>query len=79
MTTPQQPELRRKGHSPADPKARKRFEDATLPPAQEQSGPIPEENQPGHHPEHEQDQPDLDDVAGKLGINMADDARRPPS
>jgi len=68
MATPQPPELRRSSHSAADPKARKAFGDVTLPSPDERSGPIPEENQPGHHPDHEQDQPDLDAVAEKLGI-----------
>ena len=31
-------------------------------------GPVPEDNQPGHHPEHEQDQPDLDAFARRLSI-----------
>jgi hypothetical protein len=30
-------------------------------------GPVPEDNLPGHHPEVEQDQPDLSAVAEKLG------------
>jgi hypothetical protein len=29
---------------------------------------VPEEQQPGHHPEREQDKPDLDDFAARLGI-----------
>lgn len=31
-------------------------------------GPVPEDNQPGHHPEREQDQPDLDAFARRLSI-----------
>lgn len=31
-------------------------------------GPVPEDNRPGHHPEHEQDQPDLDAFARRLSI-----------
>lgn len=30
-------------------------------------GPVPEGNQPGHHPSREQDQPDLDAMAARLG------------
>jgi hypothetical protein len=32
------------------------------------TGPVPADNQPGHHPEHEQDQPDLDAFARRLSI-----------
>lgn len=30
------------------------------------TGPVPEENKIGHHPEHEQDKPDLDDFAERF-------------
>jgi hypothetical protein len=29
-------------------------------------GPVPEDNQPGHHPEHEQDKPSGDDFVRKV-------------
>jgi hypothetical protein len=32
-------------------------------------GPVPPENQPGHHPPEEQDKPDLDAFAAKLSAN----------
>lgn len=32
-----------------------------------ETGPVPEANRPGHHPDEEQDQPDLDDFAEKFG------------
>ncbi len=32
------------------------------------TGPVPEANQPGHHPDHEQDRPDLDAFARRLSI-----------
>ena len=32
------------------------------------TGPVPADNQPGHHPETEQDRPDLDAFARKLSI-----------
>ncbi|MCA1693179.1 MAG: hypothetical protein ABR540_20355 [Acidimicrobiales bacterium] len=32
------------------------------------TGPVPPENQAGHHPEREQDKPDLDAFAARLGI-----------
>lgn len=33
-----------------------------------QPAPVPEEQRPGHHPEHEQDKPDLDAFAERFGI-----------
>ena len=61
MPNPQQPELRRSGLSATT------AEDAPLPPNRSAgaggkrsgAGPdaIPEDNRPGHHPEHEQDKP----------------------
>jgi hypothetical protein len=30
------------------------------------AGPVPEANRPGHHPEHEQDKPDLDAFAERF-------------
>jgi hemerythrin superfamily protein len=77
MTTPQQPELRRSGRSAADPKARKVLEDATAPVKGGEGGPIPEDNLPGHHPEVEQDKPDVDAVAEALGTKPRGRARRP--
>jgi len=38
-----------------------------------ESGPVPEENLPGHHPEHEQDQPDLDAFAARFSGRDLDD------
>ncbi len=56
--SPQQPEIRRNGHSPADAGSAKTHYKGD---AQESgnTGPVPEENQPGHHPEVEQDKPQL--------------------
>ena len=34
-----------------------------------ETGPIPADNQPGHHPAKEQDKPDLDAFAAKLGAD----------
>jgi hypothetical protein len=57
VTKPQQPELARSGRSEADPAAVKTRHggptDSTAP-----VGTIPEDNLPGHHPEHDQDKPD---------------------
>src|SRR5919206_1299096 len=70
MSNPQQPELARSRKVPhqdqdaasAAVEAR-RATDAGGP-----SGPVPPENQPGHHPPEEQDKPDLNAFAEKLGI-----------
>ena len=40
-------------------------------------GPVPPENRPGHHPEQEQDKPDLDAFAQRLGIGDAAEDREP--
>jgi hypothetical protein len=48
-STPQQPELHRSGKGATDPKSAKGQVDS---PGAEQgnAGPVPPENQPGHHP-----------------------------
>ena len=70
MAKPQQPELRRSGTVPAlDPDAAESDLKAHRRPGDSgKGGPIPEEQQPGHHPEQEQDKPDLDKFAERLGI-----------
>lgn len=67
MARPQQPELARSGKTELDPdsigtalEARKPVRSGGA------TGPIPPENQPGHRPEQDQDQPDLDAFAAKL-------------
>ena len=58
MSTPQQPELRRSGRGATDPASTKAAVDAGDGGADlGASGPIPEDNRPGHHPEVEQDKP----------------------
>jgi hypothetical protein len=60
MATPQQNEVRRSTHNAADPDGAKSALTASKQPAQDDAaGPVPEDNQPGHHPEVEQDKPDL--------------------
>ncbi len=60
MSTPQQPELHRSGKGATDPaSAKASAEVASNPGVEGSSGPIPEDNQPGHHPEKEQDKPVL--------------------
>lgn len=58
MATPQQNEARRSTHNAADPDGAKSALTAQDTPASSESpGPVPAENQPGHHPRREQDQP----------------------
>ena len=69
MSNPQQPELARSRKTPAQDQDAvagvldgQRDVDAEAP-----RGPVPPENQPGHHPADEQDKPPLDKFAAKLG------------
>ena len=69
MSNPQQPELARSRKTPtldqdAVPGALDGQPDIS---AEGARGPVPAENQPGHHPAEEQDKPDLDEFAAKLG------------
>ncbi len=58
MSKPQQPELHRSGKGATDPASAKANAEVTENPgAAGAAGPVPEENQPGHHPEIEQDKP----------------------
>lgn len=60
MTQPQQPELRRSGRgSTTDDSAKEGAGGVPEAALKDQSGvaPVPEANQPGHHPEQEQDKP----------------------
>lgn len=70
MAKPQQPELRRSGTVPAlDPDATEAVLSAQDDPKTSGSrGPVPAEQRPGHHPDDEQDKPDLDAFAERLGI-----------
>lgn len=74
MPNPQSPELRRSGTTDLDPDsigpARRAEPDIG---SSGPSGPVPEDNRPGHHPDHEQDQPPLDDFAARLGTRSPDD------
>lgn len=71
MGRPQQPELNRSGRTDLDPdhietvvgaqgKRAPRDEDAP--------GKVPDANQPGHHPDREQDKPPPGAVAARLGV-----------
>src|SRR5919202_2680698 len=69
MSNPQQPELARSRKTPAQDQDAvagvldgQRDVEADAP-----RGPVPAENQPGHHPAEEQDKPDINAFAEKLG------------
>lgn len=69
MSNPQQPELARSRKTPAQDQDAvagvldgQRDVGADAP-----RGPVPPENQPGHHPAEEQDKPPIDKFAAKLG------------
>jgi hypothetical protein len=60
MSKPQQPELHRSGRGATDPASAKANPEVGTEVGSEGAvGPVPEENLPGHHPEKEQDKPDL--------------------
>jgi hypothetical protein len=68
MGRPQQPELYRSGSTPLEPDSVEGQLAAYPRPADEPSaGKVPEQNRPGHLPRHEEDQPDPDAVARRLG------------
>ena len=69
MSNPQQPELARSRKTPAQDQDAVAgvVEGQREPGADAPRGPVPPENQPGHHPEEEQDKPDLNAFAEKLG------------
>ena len=69
MSNPQQPELARSRKTPAQDQdaVAAVVEGQRVPGADAPGGPIPAENEPGHHPAEEQDKPDLNAFAEKLG------------
>ena len=68
MANPQQPELARSRKTPAlDPDATESvLSAAEAPPVDRARGPVPAENQPGHHPPVEQDKPDAERFVAKV-------------
>lgn len=83
MARPQQPELARSGKTDLDPDhVETGLQGQPIPPSGGETGPVPVDNQPGHHPANEQDKPDLDAFAAKLGTDptapSATNARKPP-
>ena len=78
MPNPQQPELRRNGEN-ATVESHARTVLNPKGPAGSASDPAlhtPEENQPGHHPDREQDKPNGAAFAERLGV-LADDGDQP--
>lgn len=75
MAKPQQPELRRSGRVPAlDPDASEaKLSAQRTYRGSDPDGPVPADQRPGHHPANEQDQPDLDKFAERMGIASEDD------
>jgi hypothetical protein len=83
MARPQQPELARSAKTDIDPRhVETGLQGQPTPAPGGETGPIPPDNQPGHHPPKEQDKPDLDAFAAKLGTDptapTATAARKPP-
>ena len=74
-SSPQQPEIGRSGHTELNPDHSAEVLEAHGRPASKgHVGRVPPDNQPGHHPEFEQDQPDPGAVAERFGIRPeADD------
>src|ERR687896_2249922 len=68
MANPQQPELARSRKTPAlDPDATEAVLSAEGTPVEDRArGPVPVDNQPGHHPPVEQDKPDADRFIAKV-------------
>jgi hypothetical protein len=67
MARPQQPELARSGKTDLDPdRIGTELESRKPVRSGGETGPVPPENQPGHHPDQDQDKPDLDAFVAKL-------------
>lgn len=75
MARPQSSELRRSGTTAAfEPDSiSSRLDAHARPTSSGESGPVPEENSPGHRPDRDQDQPDLDAFAAKFSGRDLDD------
>ncbi len=83
MARPQQPELARSAKTDIDPNhVETGLQGQPTPATGGETGPVPPDNQPGHHPAKEQDKPDLDAFAARLGTDptapTATAARQPP-
>jgi hypothetical protein len=70
MARPQQPELARNAKTDLDPDhIETGLQGVKTPKSGGETGPVPPDNQPGHHPPKEQDKPDLDAFAARLGTD----------
>jgi len=80
MSNPQQPELARSRKTPAldQDAVAAVVEGQTIPGVDAPAGPVPLDNQPGHHPAVEQDKPDLNAFAEKLGTMEPSERSDPP-
>src|SRR3954470_5152183 len=83
MAPPKQPELARSAKTDLDPDhIETGLQGQPTPKTGGETGPVPPDNQPGHHPAAEQDKPDLDAFAARLGTDpkapTATSARKPP-
>jgi hypothetical protein len=82
MVKPQQPELRRNDLGATSDDATKVRLTAPSAPGVDgpsRGGPIPEDNLPGHHPEHEQDKPSGRDFVAKMHALAQEDAYEAPT
>jgi hypothetical protein len=71
---PQQPEIGRSGRTFLDPDHAEDVLDAEeRPSVSGDTGTVPPDNRPGHHPAHDQDRPDLDAFAERLGTKRPDE------
>ena len=75
MGKPQQPELGRSGHTPVieGQHAKEVIQGQGQPGEEGATGPVPEANRPGHHPESEQDRPDPERFRSRLAGDDGDD------
>lgn len=83
MGRPQQPELYRSGETALEPDSvESELAAHPRPRARGRAGKVPPDNRPGHRPQRDQDQPDREAVARRLGIGrrtkrqLYDEARR---
>lgn len=76
MSNPQQPEIGRSRKTAAQEQdaASASVEVSGSDTVDEPAGPVPEANAPGHRPERDQDKPDLDAFASRLGMGEASGA-----
>lgn len=80
MVKPQQPELRRSDRgATSDDASKGRLSPPSTPADGGVTGPVPDENLPGHHPPVEQDKPAGRDFVAKMHALAQEDAYEAPS